>query len=156
MRMIGVIILSMFLSLGAARADEGIVVSTDKPLYHAGQEMTVTLVNPGPQDVYALLFSMFIESVEKKDEKGQWQAFEVRCTWPECDIDADGPTMLGAGQDKTFTWTTVRHDKLLRQDLSLEPGTYRLVGGYQYRPAGSAAKDWAWLSARSNEFEIVK
>ncbi len=146
--------------IGFAEDALTVVVTTDKATYAVKEPVQVKILNRTSATIFCHAVSgtptFFIDAVEQRSADGTWQALPVRCHWPECDIDFDGPGPLDPGKEASFSWTPVRHDKALRQDFVLGPGTYRLVGGSQIRPLGTDSHQWTTQEIRSNEFEIRK
>jgi hypothetical protein len=156
------LVIGILLQVGAGADDRGglLIISTDKSTYVAGEPIRVNVQNRSVTPLFCHAVSttptFFIDHIEEDTGGGKWQEVPVRCHWPECDIDFDGPGSLNTGKTVSFEWIPVQHDKLLKKDVRLEPGRYRLVGSYQIRPEGTNSKQWDSHEVRSNEFVIEK
>ncbi len=131
-------------------AKNEVVVSIDKTLYGIDEPIKITLKNNTEKSIFTIAASLTpefsITSIEQQKPDKTWEKFLVRCVWPECDIDFDGPSELKAGQSVTFDWTPGIH--IPQRDMSLDEGVYRFAIDYQ------TAKNQEWLKSYFEEFTI--
>ena len=143
----------------ALAAIQIVTLSTDKSSYHPNEEVTLELRNELGRSIYCHAVSaspaFFVDRLEKKEGE-EWRPVPVRCSWPECHLDIDGPGKMDSGQRVFIKILLTRHDKQMKTDLPLEPGVYRWIGNYQERPEGTDSKQWRWLEVLSNQFVIRK
>ena len=132
------------------RLVEEVFITTDKTEYESGETLKITLINNSEKSIFSTAISLTpefsIASIEKQETDKTWEKFSVRCVWPECDIDFDGPSELKVGQKAMFDWVPTVH--INNKDMFLDRGVYRFAINYQ------AIKNQAWLQVYSNEFTI--
>lgn len=134
----------------------GFSVRTDKNAYLAGERIKFIFQNHSKQSVYSIAASstpaFAIASIEKKEADNTWKVFQVRCSWPECDIDFDAPAQVKPESSVEFYWMPKIHIKG-QADRQLNAGVYRVNINYQVRK-GADSKKWENLSLKSSEFRV--
>ncbi|MBF0595143.1 MAG: hypothetical protein HQL22_09260 [Candidatus Omnitrophica bacterium] len=144
-------------STGSADLIQTVVLSAESGVSSSKGEGTVEFINELGGPVYCQAVSttptFFIKQLQKK-EGVDWRSIPIRCSWPDCDIDFDGPGKMDNGQRVKIVMPLVRYDSSTKKVVPLEPGFYRWVGSYQERPDGSQSKDWTWAEVQSNQFEV--
>jgi hypothetical protein len=134
---------------------QDVVVKTDKTSYHQGEKIQITVRNSGQESIFSIAASstpvFSITYIEKKDPMGKWEKSPVRCEWPECDIDFDGPGEIKAGQIIDFEWEPRFYQH--QQYLTFDEGVYRITLNWQIR-RDTDSKRWTWEESKSEEFSI--
>jgi hypothetical protein len=143
---------------GSAVFGQGIEAKTDIKSYYVGQDVKITFLNMSDDVIYSIAASstpqFAINRLEKKEPDGSWAAYEVNCSMPECDIDFDAPVAMQPQNNAIILWKPqvyVKGDN--GKNRLAQPGTYRIILNYQIRESDDS-KDWRWLEARTNEFEL--
>ncbi len=158
MKALGMISLGLlFVVTAAADPIRIVTLSAESVVKASAKEMTVEIQNEMGVPIYTQAASatpgMFVVRIEKK-EGDTWRSFDAHCSWPDCDIDFDGPGKMESGRRVSVKVSLVRYDKELKKVVSLEPGTYRWIGTYQIRPDGTESKEWKFEDIQSNKFVV--
>lgn len=152
-----IILLPLINNFLFAETPAAFYVQTDKTQYDRDARISVIINNAYSTNLYSIAGSSTpefgIEYIEKKSPYGYWERLDVRCSWPECDIDFDPPVEIKSGKSM-FSWQPQFHvNGEGVKNRPLEPGTYRIIVGFQLRE-GSDSKKWEWLRSPTNEFVI--
>lgn len=143
---------------------QALELKTLKKSYRVGEKITVMFKNPQTFPLTTMAAAsgakdQAITRLERKGADGAWIALDVRCHWPECDIDHDTPSELGMNKSINVEWQPVVHRKNESPaDQAPSSGRYRIVSEFQVRHGVSGPltepKEWKRYEALSNEFEI--
>lgn len=134
---------------------QDVVVDTDKTSYRQGEKIEITVKNNSQESIFSIAASstpiFSIAYIERKNKMGEFEKLPVRCEWPECDIDFDGPAEIKAGQVVSFEWEPQFY--YLKKYLTLDEGVYRITLSWQLR-RDADSKKWVWEEAKTKEFTI--
>ena len=151
------IILGFFMVMPVLAFAQDVVVETDKGLYHQGDQIKIRVKNNSPESIFSIAASLTpvfsIDSVERKNKNGEFEKLSIRCEWPECDSDFDGPAEIKPGQDVVFKWEPLVYFQ--KKYHPIEEGVYRIIVGWQVRRDGDSHK-WTWEKSRTKEFSVSK
>ena len=98
-RLLTILVLFFFVSIGYCQDQTlKLTIKSDKELYKAGEVIKMTLRNDLSENIFSHIGSLTpdfsIDSIEKKDSRGNWEKLFARCQYPHCIWDIDGPCII--------------------------------------------------------------
>ncbi|HNY11126.1 MAG TPA: hypothetical protein PKK26_05995 [Candidatus Wallbacteria bacterium] len=132
-----------------------VIVSTDKNIYAATDNISVSIKNASASFAYIHANSVIcVDCIERHNPDGS--KTELKYRNPGIDYDIGPPSEFKIGETFTIECTAAHFEKISEGVFSqkkLTAGKYGIRIIYQIRPAGGVGK-YKWLYSNSNEFEI--
>ncbi len=132
-----------------------VIVSTDKSIYAATDNISVSVKNASAAFAYVHANSTIcVDCIERHNPDGS--KTELKYRNPGIDYDIGPPSEFKIGETFTIKCTAEHFEKISEGVFSqkkLTGGKYSIRIIYQIRPAEGVGK-YMWLYSNSNEFEI--